>query len=105
MNPCLWYGPMMPLARIATRRSGSGPDDDREKGIPMGDPLMQFFDYVHLPPFLQGISQRFNQLAQEMVDELPVNAERSAGLRKLLEAKDCMVRARLFIDPRAADRQ
>jgi hypothetical protein len=69
----------------------------------MNDPLMQFFGYAHLPPFLQGISQRFNELAQEMVDTLPRNAERTVGLRKLLEAKDCMVRARLYIDPRAGD--
>jgi hypothetical protein len=69
----------------------------------MNDPLMQFFGYAHLPPYLQGISQRFNELAQEMVDTLPRNAERTVGLRKLLEAKDCMVRARLYIDPRAGD--
>jgi hypothetical protein len=70
----------------------------------MNDPLMQFFSYAHLPPYLQGISQRFNELAQEMVDTLPQNAERTVGLRKLLEAKDCMVRARLYIDPRAGDK-
>jgi hypothetical protein len=33
-----------------------------------------------------------------MVDKLPRNPERSAGLRKLLEAKDCAVRAQLFVD-------
>ena len=38
------------------------------------DHLLQFFTYSHLPPS---------------------NPETAAGLRKLLEAKDCFVRARL----------
>ncbi len=60
------------------------------------DPMLQFFAYEHLPPFLREISAPFGQLAREMVATLPRNPERSAGLRKLLEAKDCAVRARLF---------
>lgn len=60
------------------------------------DKMMQFFSYAHLPPHLQAISKPFGDLAQHMVDTLPVNAERTAGLRKLLEAKDCAVRAQLF---------
>ena len=70
----------------------------------MYDRMLQFFGYAHLPPHLQGISQRFNEIAQEMVDTLPSNPERTVGLRKLLEAKDCMVRARLYIEPGAADK-
>jgi hypothetical protein len=64
----------------------------------MSEPIMQFFKYSHLPPHLQAISKPFGDLAQEMVDKLPRNPERSAGLRKLLEAKDCAVRAQLFVD-------
>jgi hypothetical protein len=60
------------------------------------DYLMQFFAYAHLPPHLQEISKPFGELAQQLVDTLPSNPERSAGLRKLLEAKDCFVRAKLF---------
>ena len=59
-------------------------------------PIMQFFAYAHLPPHLQEISKPFGELAQWMVDNLPSNPELSAGLRKLLEAKDCAVRAKLF---------
>lgn len=33
--------------------------------------------------------------AQQMLDELPDGPELTAGLRKLLEAKDCFVRALL----------
>lgn len=57
--------------------------------------LMQFFQYAHLPSHLQVISQPFGELAQKLLD-LPDNPERTTALRKLLEAKDCAVRAQLF---------
>lgn len=60
------------------------------------DYLLQFFEYSHLPEKLQSVSKPFGDLAKEMVNNLPSNPERSAGLRKLLEAKDCAVRAFLF---------
>lgn len=56
-------------------------------------PILKFFQYEHLPPALQEISRPFGDLARWMVSVLPDSAERSAGLRKLLEAKDCAVRA------------
>ncbi|QZE56223.1 hypothetical protein pEaSNUABM40_00026 [Erwinia phage pEa_SNUABM_40] len=55
--------------------------------------IMQFFAYAHLPPHLQKVSKPFALLAQEMDQYLPDGAEKAAGLRKLLEAKDCAVRA------------
>lgn len=58
--------------------------------------MLQFFAYAHLPAGLQAISKPFGDLAEQMVQTLPRNPERSAGLRKLLEAKDCAVRAQLF---------
>jgi len=60
------------------------------------EPMLQWFHYEHLKPELQIISRPFGELAQLMVDTLPRNPERSAGLRKLLEAKDCAVRAHLY---------
>lgn len=60
------------------------------------DYLLQFFAYEHLPAHLQEISKPFGDLAKLIVEILPSNPERSAGLRKLLEAKDCAVRAKLF---------
>jgi len=60
------------------------------------DRMMQFFAYEHLPAHLQAVSKPFGELAKHMVDSLPINAERTAGLRKLLEAKDCAVRAVLY---------
>jgi hypothetical protein len=63
------------------------------------DRLLQFFAYEHLPAHLQAVSKPFGDLARQMVKTLPSNAERTAGLRKLLEAKDCAVRALLYREP------
>lgn len=62
------------------------------------EPLMQFFAYAHLPEHLQAVSKPFGDLAQQLIDTLPRNPERTVALRKLLEAKDCAVRALLFKD-------
>lgn len=56
------------------------------------EPIMRHFAFAHLPPALQAVSSQFARLAIAMMD-LPRGAERAAGLRKLLEAKDCAVRA------------
>jgi len=58
-------------------------------------PILQFFEYQHLPKHLMEISKPFCEIAQSMAKTLPMSAELSAGLRKLLEAKDCFVRAKL----------
>ena len=60
------------------------------------DYMMQFFAYEHLPPALQAHSKPFGDLAKHIMDTLPSNPERTTALRKLLEAKDCAVRASLF---------
>jgi hypothetical protein len=62
------------------------------------DPLLQFFAYSHLPQHLQEISKPFGELAVWITDNLPRNPERTVALRKLVEAKDCCVRARLYRD-------
>lgn len=49
--------------------------------------LMQFFEYAHLPQFLQEVSMPFAGLANRIVENLPRNPERTVALRKLLEAK------------------
>jgi hypothetical protein len=57
---------------------------------------LQFFDYEHLPKELKMVSQPFRVLAISLIETLPRNPERTTALRKLLEAKDCAVRAKLF---------
>jgi len=59
------------------------------------DPILQFFHFAHLPPALRPMSQCFCGMAQFVVSSAPRNAERTMALRKLLEAKDCAVRAML----------
>lgn len=56
--------------------------------------LLDFFAYAHLPAHLQEISKPFAELAQ-IVANGAENPETTVALRKLLEAKDCAVRAAL----------
>lgn len=56
-------------------------------------PLMQFFTYEHLPPHLKEVSKPFCDMAEKINNNIVDSAEKTAGLRKLLEAKDCIVRA------------
>lgn len=58
--------------------------------------LLQFFAWEHLPAHLQSASAPFAALAETLCSTLPKNPERTTALRKLLEAKDCAVRAKLF---------
>lgn len=73
--------------------------------------IIQFFEYGHLPVHLQAVSKPFCDLAMAIVGDergmpagtstqfpLPLNAERTVALRKLLEAKDAAVRAFLAKD-------
>lgn len=66
---------------------------ENEAQAPVAYPILKYFSYAHLPEKLQFVSKPFGDLAHKMANELPQNAETSAGLRKLLEAKDCFVRA------------
>lgn len=61
----------------------------------MNEHIIQFFAYSHLPTHLQAVSKPFGELAQQIVDTLPRNPERTVALRKLLESKDAAVRALL----------
>lgn len=59
--------------------------------------IMQFFEYKHLPVMLAEISRCFYLLAEDMLVKMPNNnPERDRMLIKLLEAKDCAVRAYMF---------
>ncbi len=78
---------------------------DKEKSLEASDtgrlspidsePIMQFFNYDHLPAKLQLVSKPFADLADTVL-QLPRCAERSVALRKLLESKDAAVRAMIF---------
>jgi len=56
--------------------------------------LLRWFAYGHLPAGPpRDTSAACAGLAERMVAKLPDSPELSAGLRHLLEAKDCFVRA------------
>ena len=61
----------------------------------MAAPILKYFQYAHLPAKLQEISKPIGEMAVAFDITLPDGPEKSAGLRKLLEAKDCFVRAKL----------
>jgi hypothetical protein len=65
------------------------PLDQRHPGTVQ---LLGFFGYDHLPPFLQAVSAPCHDLAFDIAGSLPDGPELTAGLRKLLEAKDAFVR-------------
>ena len=61
-------------------------------------PILEFFEYAHLPTFLADISERFCELALDtamgsIADGIQGDPEIDEALRKLLEAKDCAVRS------------
>lgn len=57
--------------------------------------MLKWFEYEHLPPNLQEVSRPFCHLAVSLCEAIVAGPERTVALRKLLEAKDAAVRARL----------
>jgi hypothetical protein len=57
--------------------------------------MLRWFRHGHLPAPQQAVVGPIQDLAMFMDDMLHDSAEKTAGLRKLLEAKDCFVRASL----------
>lgn len=55
--------------------------------------ILQHFTYDHLPEELQKVSAPFCELAQAVAAGGTSGPETTTALRKLLEAKDCAVRA------------
>ena len=56
---------------------------------------MKYFEFSHLPEHLQVISRPFSDLAHQIMGASSNYDETQMALRKLLEAKDCAVRAAL----------
>jgi len=59
------------------------------------DGMTKWFKYEHLPEHLQAVSKPFGELAATIVSNIEPGPERAAAMRKLLEAKDAAVRAKL----------
>ncbi len=63
----------------------------------MTDKIMRWFNeghlWRHLDKTVKAVAARVGDVARWMDDELPYSDEKMAGIRKLLEARDCFVRA------------
>lgn len=61
------------------------------------DGVLRFFAYDHLPKHLQAASEPFAECAAQVafLDDVVDEGQRARALQKLLEAKDCAVRALL----------
>jgi hypothetical protein len=59
----------------------------------MPSPILKHFECKHLSFSDRPIAKPFADLAGIMDSLLPDGPEKSAGLRKLLESLDCMIRA------------
>ena len=55
--------------------------------------MLKWFAWAHLPEQLQAVSRPFAELADQLCSLVQPGPERTVALRKLLEAKDCAVRA------------
>ena len=63
---------------------------------PATEQVLRYFAYEHLPERLQEVSRPFHRLAHDLTANLGLQGpELTVALRKLLEAKDCAVRAAL----------
>lgn len=60
---------------------------------------LRWFEFDHLPEDLQEIARPIAELADVLYEAVGSSPEKSTGLRKLLEAKDSFVRARIADRP------
>jgi hypothetical protein len=79
---------------VAVESSGPAPELFPGADADTAD-VLRYFAYEHLPPHLQDVSAPFALVARDIVAKLPPCRERTKALDRLLEAKDCAVRAKL----------
>ena len=104
---CARFPPELRRPNIRQRTKRKDDTMSKRKDDTMSQPLQQpskmpenymdqFFSYGHLPPEMGEVSKPFCELGKHVIKTLPDNPERATALRKILEAKDCAVRAFLF---------
>jgi len=72
------------------RDLGLSPSEDK-----VDERMLKWFEFSHLPEHLQAVSRPFGELAKTIAEGIEPGPERTVALRKLLEAKDAAVRAKL----------
>lgn len=70
---------------------------ERELGVEpvVEERMMKWFEFGHLPEHLQAVSSKFYDAACSVCALVDPGPERTVALRKLLEAKDAAVRAKI----------
>jgi hypothetical protein len=71
--------------------------DGFERARPVID-VLKHFRFHRLPEGLRDTGRDFHDLAIKLADQLPENSDLTWGLRQLLTARDCFLRA----EPEAA---
>lgn len=66
-----------------------------DKELKMEERMMKWFEFEHLPEHLKVVSIKFYEVACSLCALVEAGPERTVALRKLLEAKDAAVRAKL----------
>ena len=61
----------------------------------MSERMMKWFEYDHLPEHLKIVSKHFHDMACTIDVLVEPGPERTVAFRKLLEAKDAAVRAKV----------
>jgi hypothetical protein len=54
---------------------------------------LRWFEYSHLPYEIREVAEHIAHIAHEISDMIPDHPQLVLGLQKLIEAKDCFVRA------------
>lgn len=70
----------------------------------MPSTTIKYFAFAHPPPKLQSVSKPLGELAEKLEALLPDGPEKSVGMRKLLEAKDCFVRCAIDMPETTQDK-
>jgi len=65
--------------------------------------MTKWFAYSHLPESLRPISRVFHELSVWMMNTIPAGPEATEAMRKLLESKDCAIRAYIDGQPTALE--
>ena len=86
MSTCRGWGKRSAFARI---------DQSKGETVTPTEMILRYFKYDHLPPQLQEVSKPFCEMAENIASGGTSGPETTTALRKLLEAKDCYVRAHL----------
>ncbi len=68
-------------------------------------PIIQHFDPTTVPAAAQPMATGIAELAQQLSEVLPEDPETTMGLRKMLEARDCFVRAYAVRDRKLFEEQ